>query len=198
MNRFHRRRPLVQVLLIALASALGIGSRRFARRLPWAVAAYAGDTLWAFAAFSAIGLILPRASTRTVAVLAMAFAVAVEAQPVVPCSLDRLDSPHDARRADPGLRVPLERSGLLRSGCGLGCAGRDPLATSNRTSGTGLTPRSRDADPGRHHAGSGAPLHPMRRSAPEILGWADGRASMGVVPELVRTEWEIRLGPDVE
>ena len=78
MNRFQRRRPLVQILLIALASAMGIGSRRFARRLPWAVAAYAGDTLWAFAAFAGVGLVLPRATTRAVAMVAMAFAVAIE------------------------------------------------------------------------------------------------------------------------
>ena len=42
------------------------------------IAAYAGDTFWALAAFLGIGLILPRASTRTVAILAMAFSVAVE------------------------------------------------------------------------------------------------------------------------
>ena len=46
--------------------------------LPGFIAAYAGDTFWAFAAFLGIGLILPRASTRTVAMLAMAFSVAVE------------------------------------------------------------------------------------------------------------------------
>jgi Protein of unknown function (DUF2809) len=66
------------MILIALASALGIGSRRFAHALPGFIAAYAGDTLWALAAFLGIGLILPRASTRTIAMLAMAFSVAIE------------------------------------------------------------------------------------------------------------------------
>ena len=78
MTKLRRRNPLVQIAQIALASALGIGSRRYAHALPGFIAAYAGDTLWALAAFLGIGLILPRASTRTIAVLAMAFSVAVE------------------------------------------------------------------------------------------------------------------------
>ena len=74
----RRRNPLIQIILIALASALGIGSRRYAHALPGFIATYAGDTLWAVAAFLGIGLILPRASTRTIAILAMAFSIAVE------------------------------------------------------------------------------------------------------------------------
>jgi hypothetical protein len=73
-----RRNPLVQIAMIALASGLGIGSRRYADGLPELVAAYAGDTLWALAAFFGIGLVLPRVSTRTIALLAMFFSVAVE------------------------------------------------------------------------------------------------------------------------
>ena len=42
------------------------------------MAAYAGDTLWALAAFLGIGLLLPRASTWRVALLAMSFSVLVE------------------------------------------------------------------------------------------------------------------------
>ena len=75
---FRTRNPLVQLALIALAAILGIGSRRYAHALPGFIAAYAGDTLWALAAFLGFGLILPRASTRTVALLAMAFSVAIE------------------------------------------------------------------------------------------------------------------------
>jgi Protein of unknown function (DUF2809) len=74
----RRRSPLVQISLIALTCLLGIGSRRSTHWLPWFIAAYAGDTLWALAAFLGIGLVLPRASTRTIASLAMAFSVAVE------------------------------------------------------------------------------------------------------------------------
>ena len=75
---FRRRNPLVQLALIALAAVLGIGSRRFAHALPGFLAAYAGDTLWALAAFAGIGLLLPRASTRTIALLALSLAIAVE------------------------------------------------------------------------------------------------------------------------
>lgn len=42
------------------------------------MAAYAGDTLWALVAFVGIGLLLPRASTWRVALLAMSFSAAIE------------------------------------------------------------------------------------------------------------------------
>ncbi len=78
MTKLRRRNPLFQIVLIALASLLGIGSRRYAHALPWFIAAYAGDTLWALAAFLGFGLILPKATTRMVAILAMAFSVVIE------------------------------------------------------------------------------------------------------------------------
>jgi Protein of unknown function (DUF2809) len=73
-----RRNPLTWLVLIALVVALGLGSRRLGRSLPWVVAAYAGDTLWALVAFLGIGLVLPRASTWRVALLAMCFSVLIE------------------------------------------------------------------------------------------------------------------------
>jgi len=78
MSKPRRRNPLIQIALIALVSVLGIGSRRYAHNLPAFIAAYAGDTLWALAAFAGIGLLLPRASTRTVALLTMILSIAVE------------------------------------------------------------------------------------------------------------------------
>jgi Protein of unknown function (DUF2809) len=78
MMKLRRRNPLVQIILIALVCLPGIGSRRYARALPGFIAAYAGDTLWALAAFLGIGLILPRAPTQTIALLTMSFSVAVE------------------------------------------------------------------------------------------------------------------------
>jgi hypothetical protein len=69
---------LLWIDLIVLAVVLGIGSRRYAYALPAFIAAYAGDTLWATAAFLGIGLILPGASTWRVALLAMAFSVLIE------------------------------------------------------------------------------------------------------------------------
>lgn len=76
--RQRPRNPLAWTALIALASVLGIGSRHFARSLPRFVAAYAGDTLWALAAFLGIGLILPRFSTWRVALLALLFSLLIE------------------------------------------------------------------------------------------------------------------------
>ncbi len=68
----------VQLAVIGVACILGIGSRRYGANLPGFVVDYAGDTLWAMAAFFAIGLLLPRASTRFVAALALGFSIAVE------------------------------------------------------------------------------------------------------------------------
>jgi hypothetical protein len=74
----RRRNPLFQFALIALASVLGVGSRRYAHALPGFIAAYAGDTCWALAAFAGIGLLLRRVSTRTSALLTMILSIAVE------------------------------------------------------------------------------------------------------------------------
>jgi hypothetical protein len=78
LSQLRKRSPVHWLALIALTVALGLGSRRFGPYLPEFVAAYAGDTLWALAAFLGIGLILPRASTRTIAMLAMAFSAIIE------------------------------------------------------------------------------------------------------------------------
>src|SRR5271165_6659296 len=78
LKRCRRRNPVIWLAMITLACLLGIGSRRYAHALPGFIAAYAGDTLWALAAFLGFGLILPRVSTRTIAMLALAFSVAVE------------------------------------------------------------------------------------------------------------------------
>jgi uncharacterized protein DUF2809 len=120
----RRRNPLIQIILIALASALGIGSRRYAHTLPGFIATYAGDTLWAVAAFLGIGLILPRASTRTIAILAMAFSIAVELSQLYHTLW--IDSIRHTTLGgvDPGFRVRVERPGLLRSGSGAGGVGR--------------------------------------------------------------------------
>ena len=73
-----QRNPVIQIILIGLVCLLGIGSRHYAHVLPAFISAYAGDTLWAFAAFLGIGLVLPRASTRMIAFLAITLSVAVE------------------------------------------------------------------------------------------------------------------------
>ncbi|MBA3314179.1 MAG: DUF2809 domain-containing protein [Planctomycetota bacterium] len=76
--RSSRRNPLVWLGLFGLAACLGISSRRFTADLPPFVSAYAGDTLWATAVFLGLGLLLPTASTRRVAALAMIASLVVE------------------------------------------------------------------------------------------------------------------------
>ncbi len=78
LTRRRKRSPWLYLVLLAVIIALGIGSRRFGRVLPGFVAAFAGDTLWALAAFVGIGLILSSASTWRVATLAFLLAVLVE------------------------------------------------------------------------------------------------------------------------
>lgn len=73
-----RRNLLLWIALIALVVVLGLGSRRFASRLPGFVAAYAGDTLWALAAFLGVGLLLPRTPTWRVALLSLGFSAGIE------------------------------------------------------------------------------------------------------------------------
>ena len=109
-----RRNPLVQIALIVLVSVLGIGSRRYAHTLPGFIAAYAGDTLWAMAAFLGFGLVLPRASTRTVALLAMAFSIAIEVSQLYHAPWIDSIRHDDSGRAGPWVRLPVERPGLLR------------------------------------------------------------------------------------
>jgi len=46
--------------------------------VPAFIAAYAGDTLWALVAFLGFGLLMPRASTRHVALLAIVFSAMIE------------------------------------------------------------------------------------------------------------------------
>jgi Protein of unknown function (DUF2809) len=77
-HQYRSRKRLLQIILLALVCLLGIGSRRYSHVLPGFIAVYAGDTLWALAAFLGIGLILTQVSTWTVASLAIAFSVAVE------------------------------------------------------------------------------------------------------------------------
>jgi hypothetical protein len=74
----RQRHPFSRLALLASAAVLGIGSRRFAARLPGFVASYAGDTLWALAAFLGIGILFPNASTKRVAVLALLVSLLVE------------------------------------------------------------------------------------------------------------------------
>jgi hypothetical protein len=57
---------------------LGIGSRRFGANLPTLIATYAGDTLWALAAFVGIGLLRPKMPTWRVGVLALSFSLLIE------------------------------------------------------------------------------------------------------------------------
>lgn len=76
--RESRRNPLVQIILVVLVCLLGIGSRRYSQLLARFISIYAGDTLWALAAFLGFGLVLSRASTWKIASLAMAFSLAIE------------------------------------------------------------------------------------------------------------------------
>jgi hypothetical protein len=72
------RSPLVCAAALAAVVAAGLGSRVFGRHLPWLVATYAGDTLYATMVVVGLALLMPRASTRALASWALAWSVAVE------------------------------------------------------------------------------------------------------------------------
>lgn len=72
----QRRVGLGLVLIVVIL--LGLGSRRFSANLPRFVATYAGDTLWATAAFLGLGVLWPELSSRRIALMAMTVSVAVE------------------------------------------------------------------------------------------------------------------------
>jgi hypothetical protein len=69
---------VIYALLLAVTIALGLASRRFAGALPPFVAAYAGDTLWAVAAYWALALVRPNMARTHRALLALSVAFTVE------------------------------------------------------------------------------------------------------------------------
>jgi len=76
MKESLRKLP-TRAALLSLVVALGRGSRRYPQILPGFLASYAGDILWAQAAFLLLGLIIPSATTRRVAIISMAFSALV-------------------------------------------------------------------------------------------------------------------------
>jgi hypothetical protein len=64
--------------LLLLTIALGLASRRWADALPRFIGAYAGDTLWAVAAYWALSVASSRINRPLRALLALAIAVTVE------------------------------------------------------------------------------------------------------------------------
>ena len=72
-----RNRVLYAVLTLAVVAA-GLLWRSDSMPLPPAFSKYGGDALWALMVFLGCGFLLPRASTLTVALLALTFAWGVE------------------------------------------------------------------------------------------------------------------------
>jgi hypothetical protein len=68
----------VFALLVCITVGLGLASRRYGIALPAFVATYAGDTLWATMVFWILAVLLPRQSTRNLALTALTLAFLVE------------------------------------------------------------------------------------------------------------------------
>ena len=89
------------IVLLAVTIALGLASRRYRDVLPFLIAEYAGDTLWATAVFFLLRLLRPAASARALAALALAIAFSVEVSQLAhPPWLDTL-------RQQPGVALVL-------------------------------------------------------------------------------------------
>ncbi len=74
----QRRSRVVRAALLGCVIAAGLAWRSEFLALPPFASKYGGDALWALAAFVALGVLLPRASTTRVTLLALAFSAAVE------------------------------------------------------------------------------------------------------------------------
>src|SRR4051812_23867277 len=72
------RSRVALLLTLPVVLVAGICSRRFGAALPGFVREYAGDTLWAVAAYTAIALLFPRWSVLRLATATLLFAYAIE------------------------------------------------------------------------------------------------------------------------
>ena len=72
------RDRLPYAILIILAVALGLASRKFGAQLPEFLAAYAGDTLWAANIVFVIRFVSPLLSIKKTAAIAAVFSLAIE------------------------------------------------------------------------------------------------------------------------
>ena len=99
--RSSRHQALGTLALIVATIALGLGSRIYRGALPFVIAEYAGDTLWATAVFFMLRLVRPAASGLALAAAALALAFCVE--------LSQLAHPPwlDALRQQPGVALVL-------------------------------------------------------------------------------------------
>ena len=89
------------VVLLAVTIALGLASRRYRDVLPYVIAEYAGDTLWATAVFFLLRLVRPAAPGLALAAVTLAIACSVEfSQLAHPPWLDSL-------RQQPGVALVL-------------------------------------------------------------------------------------------
>ena len=66
------------LVLLVVTVALGLGSRIYRGALPFVVAEYAGDTLWATAVFFVLRLVRPSAPRLALAAIALAISFCVE------------------------------------------------------------------------------------------------------------------------
>jgi len=96
-----RKTATINGIFLAITVALGLASRLYGHILPFAIAEYAGDTLWATAMFFLLRLIRPAASRHALAAVALAIALLVEfSQLAHPAWLD-------AFRRQPGVGLVL-------------------------------------------------------------------------------------------
>lgn len=73
-----KRSRIIYLFALTAVVTLGLSSRRYSRALPEFLASYAGDTLWALAAFVGVGVLFPGWPTLRVCAAALLIAFAVE------------------------------------------------------------------------------------------------------------------------
>jgi hypothetical protein len=78
MQRMMPRSGGIYLGLVVATVLLGLGSRQFRSELPWVIAEYAGDTLWAAMVYFLAAMIWRNAGAGRLAAGAYSFSLAVE------------------------------------------------------------------------------------------------------------------------
>ena len=105
---------LITVIAVVI---LGLFSRQYSQVFPEFVATYAGDTLWALAAFLGIGMLFPEMEHRACRCNGITVCLLDRTGPAIPRAVDRSDPTYQIRRANPRVWFFMERPSMLRSGC---------------------------------------------------------------------------------
>jgi len=74
----RKRDRVVYFIFLVIVILLGLGSRKYGHLLPWFIADYAGDILWALMVFFGVGFMFNSLATIKTAAIALVFSYIIE------------------------------------------------------------------------------------------------------------------------